>query len=92
MKLLDTVEKRAPRILICFGTRPELIKFAPLIRVLRSRQIAPVVVNSGQHTDLLTPLFELFQIRPEFTLDAMQPGQSLNALGSRLLSLLDPVL
>ena len=83
---------KTPKVLVCFGTRPELIKFAPMIRALQNRGIDLVTVNSGQHTDLLAPLFELFDIQPTHQLAAMQSGQSLNALGSRLLEQLDPVL
>ncbi len=80
------------KVLACLGTRPELIKFAPLIRTLQNRGASLVTVNTGQHTDLLNPLFELFAIRPQHDLAAMVAGQSLNALGSRLLERLDPVL
>lgn len=80
------------KVLVCLGTRPELIKFAPLIRALETRGANLVTVNTGQHTDLLTPLFELFAIRPQHALNAMVAGQGLNALNSRLLERLDPVL
>lgn len=80
------------KVLACLGTRPELIKFAPLIRTLENRGASLVTVNTGQHTDLLNPLFDLFAIRPQHDLAAMVAGQSLNALGSRLLERLDPVL
>jgi UDP-N-acetylglucosamine 2-epimerase (non-hydrolysing) len=79
------------KVLVCFGTRPELIKFAPMIKALERRGIDLVTVNTGQHTDLLLPLFDLFGIRPKYNLQAMVAGQSLNALGSRLLESLDPV-
>lgn len=92
MNLVDGATPHPSKVLICLGTRPELIKFAPLIKALLSRRIDLVTVNTGQHTDLLLPLFELFNIRPQYNLEAMVAGQSLNALGSRLLSLLDPVL
>ena len=94
MKLLDNASASPDiqKVLICFGTRPELIKFAPMIKALESRGVDLVTVNTGQHTDLLQPLFELFDIRPRYNLDAMVAGQSLNALGSRLLGSLDPVL
>lgn len=80
------------KVLVCLGTRPELIKFAPMIKALENRGAGLVTVNTGQHTDLLQPLFELFGIRPHHNLEAMVAGQSLNALGSRLLERLDPVL
>lgn len=79
-------------MLVCLGTRPELIKFAPMIKALENRGIDLVTVNTGQHTDLLQPLFELFGIRPQYNLESMVAGQSLNALGSRLLERLDTVL
>lgn len=91
MELIDAATN-IHKVLICFGTRPELIKFAPMIKALESRGVHLVTVNTGQHTDLLQPLFELFDIRPKYNLEAMVAGQSLNALGSRLLGSLDPVL
>lgn len=92
MKLLRDAGATTHKVLVCFGTRPELIKFAPMIKALQERGVDLVTVNTGQHTDLLEPLFELFGIRPDHNLQAMVAGQSLNALGGRLLSSLDPVL
>lgn len=92
MKLIDGTASHASKVLVCFGTRPELIKFAPMIKALQERGVDLVTVNTGQHTDLLEPLFELFNIRPQYNLQSMVAGQSLNALGSRLLGSLDPVL
>lgn len=92
MKLVHSAGSHAHKVLVCFGTRPELIKFAPMIKALQERGASLVTVNTGQHTDLLEPLFELFGIRPDYNLQAMVAGQSLNALGSRLLGSLDPVL
>jgi UDP-N-acetylglucosamine 2-epimerase (non-hydrolysing) len=92
MKLVANSDSQRPKVLVCFGTRPELIKFAPMIQALENRGIDLVTVNTGQHTDLLLPLFELFKISPKHNLQAMVAGQSLNALGSRLLERLDPVM
>lgn len=92
MKLTSDFTISPSKVLVCLGTRPELIKFAPMIKALENRGVDLVTVNTGQHTDLLTPLFELFGIRPKHNLEAMVAGQSLNALGSRLLERLDPVL
>lgn len=92
MKILVKSSEGTPKVLVCLGTRPELIKFAPMIKALEGRGVDLVTVNTGQHTDLLLPLFELFGIRPQHNLEAMVAGQSLNALGSRLLDRLDPVL
>lgn len=92
MKLVPNSAFKPNKVLICFGTRPELIKFAPMIHALQQRGVNLVSVNTGQHTDLLEPLFELFGIRPQHNLEAMNAGQSLSVLGSRLLARLDPVL
>lgn len=92
MKLASDFSSKPSKVLVCLGTRPELIKFAPMIKALEKRGVELSTVNTGQHTDLLLPLFELFQIRPQHNLEAMVAGQSLNALGSRLLDRLDPVL
>lgn len=80
------------RVLFCFGTRPEMIKMAPLIHEVRRQGGHPIVVNSGQHADLLTPLFQLFNIQPDHDLAAMSPGQSLNTLGAKIIERLDPIL
>ncbi len=92
MNLVLNFVLKPSKVLICLGTRPELIKFAPMIKALENRGAGLVTVNTGQHTDLLQPLFDLFKIRPHHNLEAMVAGQSLNALGSRLLERLDPVL
>jgi len=92
MKLSAELAPLPSKVLVCLGTRPELIKFAPMIKALEKRGVELSTVNTGQHTDLLLPLFDLFQIRPQHNLEAMVAGQSLNALGSRLLDRLDPVL
>lgn len=92
MDLFSEYNSNPPKVLICLGTRPELIKFAPMVRAIQERGASLVTVNTGQHTDLLLPLFELFGIKPQHNLESMVAGQSLNALGSRLLERLDPVL
>jgi len=80
------------RLLFVLGTRPEMIKVAPLILEARRRGAEAILVNSGQHADLLTPLFDLFDVRPAHDLEAMVAGQSLNRLLSRVIDRLDPVL
>ncbi len=81
------------KVLCVFGTRPELIKFLPVLRVLnRRRGVTPVTVLTSQHTDLVRPLIELWNIRVDHDLEAMIHGQTLNRLLSRLLARLDDVL
>lgn len=80
------------RLLFVLGTRPEMIKVAPLILEARRQGAEAILVNSGQHADLLTPLFDLFGVFPAHDLEAMVAGQPLNRLLSRVIERLDPVL
>jgi UDP-N-acetylglucosamine 2-epimerase (non-hydrolysing) len=74
------------RILCVVGTRPEIIKMAPVIHELRRRPWAHVsVVCTAQHRDLSGPLLRLFGIEPEYELDVMTDGQTLQQLTTRLL-------
>ncbi|HSJ03962.1 MAG: non-hydrolyzing UDP-N-acetylglucosamine 2-epimerase [Verrucomicrobium sp.] len=75
-----------------FGTRPELIKLGPVIRELNRAGLGTCVINTGQHSDLLTPLLAHFGVRPDYDLATMHPGQSLNALGARILAGVDEIL
>jgi UDP-N-acetylglucosamine 2-epimerase (non-hydrolysing) len=74
------------RILCVVGTRPEIIKMAPVIHELRRRPWARVsVLSTAQHRDLSVPLLRLFGIEPDYHLAVMRPGQSLHELTTRLL-------
>lgn len=75
------------KILIVFGTRPEIIKLAPLIHELKSVTDL-TLLHTGQHRDLAEPLFKLFDIQPDIDLDIMGNGQDLFDLTSKLLPLL----
>jgi UDP-N-acetylglucosamine 2-epimerase (non-hydrolysing) len=83
------------RVLVVFGTRPEAVKLSPLISTLRSApfsaQLETVVAVTAQHREMLDQVLAAFDIRPDYDLDLMQPGQSLTALTSRLLAGLEPV-
>jgi UDP-N-acetylglucosamine 2-epimerase (non-hydrolysing) len=82
------------KILVAFGTRPEIIKLAPVIRQLdfRPDRFETHTVCTGQHTDLLAPLVKIFQVKIDRALEVMRPGQPLNALFGRILQEFDPVL
>lgn len=82
------------RILTLFGTRPEVIKLAPVIHELqrRPREFHTINVASGQHTDLLTPFLHIFDLPVHHRLDVLQSGQSLNVLSGRMIAALDPIL
>ncbi|MFL9950927.1 UDP-N-acetylglucosamine 2-epimerase (non-hydrolyzing) [Paraburkholderia agricolaris] len=66
------------RILLTFGTRPEAIKMAPLVKRLKSTKgIDCFVCVTGQHREMLDQVLSLFQIRPHFDLNVMKRGQDL---------------
>lgn len=84
----------AKRVLTVFGTRPEVIKLAPVIAELEARGSAFETVNvtSAQHKDLLYPFVRLFGIRVDHDLDVMEPDQTPNQVCARVLTSLDRLL
>ncbi len=73
------------KILFCCGSRPELIKLSPIYHQLKSAlNISPFLCNTGQHKDLLNPHLAHFGIEPDFQLDVMRDGQSLDRLLAQL--------
>src|SRR3954453_19510600 len=92
----STVYPDSPRhLLFIFGTRPEAIKLAPLVAEFRKsahRAFKPLVCVTGQHREMLPQVLSAFDIKPDFSLDVMVPGQSLNGLSARLLAALHPIL
>lgn len=82
------------RVLIVFGTRPEAIKLAPVIAALRERSDAFTVRTcaTAQHREMLDQVLAVFDILPDIDLNLMQPGQTLSALGARVLDAMDDVL
>ena len=81
------------RVLSVFGTRPEAIKMAPVVRALEAADgFESRVCVTAQHRDMLDQVLEIFQITPHHDLDLMQPGQTLHDLTARVLVHLRPVL
>jgi UDP-N-acetylglucosamine 2-epimerase (non-hydrolysing) len=76
------------KIVVIIGTRPECIKIAPLIHEMTKRGFRNeiILVNTGQHKELLQSAFTFFGIAADHTLDVMIPGQSLNTLTARILT------
>lgn len=79
------------KIMIVLGTRPEVIKLAPVIKKLKEHTEV-IVCATGQHREMLKQALELFQIKPDIDLEVMLEGQSLNQLGSKILFGMDGVL
>lgn len=81
------------RILSVFGTRPEAIKMAPVVKVLATADgIDARVCVTGQHREMLDQVLSLFSIVPDYDLAIMRPGQSLGEITAAVLSALDAVL
>jgi UDP-N-acetylglucosamine 2-epimerase (non-hydrolysing) len=82
------------RILFVFGTRPEAIKLAPLVRRLlgNPREFVARIAVTAQHRDLLDQVLGAFSLRPDYDLDVMQASQSLSQSTSRIIAALDPVI
>ena len=77
---------RTKKIMVVYGTRPEAIKMAPVIRQLeRSPQLSPLVVLTGQHRSMLEQVNLDFDIEPAHNLEIMQAGQSLRDITGRSL-------
>ncbi|MDN5054613.1 non-hydrolyzing UDP-N-acetylglucosamine 2-epimerase [Aliarcobacter butzleri] len=74
------------KILLVFGTRPEAIKMAPLVKSFeKERTIESKVCVTGQHREMLDQVLEIFDIEPDFDLNIMKDGQDLYDITSRVL-------
>jgi len=83
----------AKRIMVVYGTRPEAIKLAPVIRTIHaSPLLTPVVTLTGQHQAMVDQVNGMFGVRPDHNLDVIRPGQSLDGLTSRVLQRLTQTL
>src|SRR5262245_28376468 len=85
---------RPKKVLTIFGTRPEVIKLAPIIRELDTRDDPVKVFNvaSGQHREILHPFVNLFGLHIDCDLEILQPHQPPTQVCSRVLAELEPVL
>lgn len=79
------------RALVLFGTRPEVIKLAPLINELRSRpaEFETIACSTGQHREMLDQALAVFRIKADLDLNLMTPGQTLAGLTSLLFKAID---
>ncbi|WP_278237543.1 UDP-N-acetylglucosamine 2-epimerase (non-hydrolyzing) [Isoptericola sp. AK164] len=76
-----------------YGTRPEAIKVAPVIKALEASDVLDsVTVVTGQHREMLDQVNEIFDITPDYDLDIFQHGSTLSTIVARVLERLDPVL
>ncbi|MBK5074895.1 UDP-N-acetylglucosamine 2-epimerase (non-hydrolyzing) [Budviciaceae bacterium CWB-B4] len=81
------------KVLTVFGTRPEAIKMAPLVHALADDDyFESKVCVTAQHREMLDQVLKLFNIKPDYDLDIMRPGQGLTEITCRILEGLKPVL
>ncbi|WP_159567394.1 non-hydrolyzing UDP-N-acetylglucosamine 2-epimerase [Budvicia diplopodorum] len=81
------------KVLTVFGTRPEAIKMAPLVHALADdTYFESRVCVTAQHREMLDQVLKLFDIKPDYDLDIMRPGQGLTEITCRILEGLKPVL
>jgi UDP-N-acetylglucosamine 2-epimerase (non-hydrolysing) len=82
--------EQVTHVLTLIGTRPEAIKMFPVVLALRrSAWFEPVVITTGQHRDLVTPILELAGIVPDMDLEVGRPGLTLNELFRLIIERLD---
>ena len=81
------------KVMTIFGTRPEAIKMAPLALELGRREnIEALCCVTAQHREMLDSVLEIFQLKPDYDLNIMQPRQTLSSITSRCLTGMDDVL
>ena len=81
------------RVMTVFGTRPEAIKMAPLVKELDSREnIESIVCVTAQHRQMLDQVLDTFDIKPQYDLNIMKQGQTLTEITTRAMQKLDEVI
>lgn len=81
------------KVMSIFGTRPEAIKMAPLVKELEKREeIESIVCVTAQHREMLDQVLDTFQIKPDYDLDIMKQGQTLADVTTRALNGLEEVI
>ena len=78
---------KVKKIMLVFGTRPEAIKMAPLVKEFQkhSEQFKTIVCVTGQHREMLDQVLHLFEIKPDYDLNIMKHGQDLYDVTARVL-------
>ncbi|MGI5865538.1 MAG: non-hydrolyzing UDP-N-acetylglucosamine 2-epimerase, partial [Myxococcales bacterium] len=82
------------RVLVAMGTRPEVIKMAPVVRALRARpaDFQTIVCATAQHRQMLDQALAVFDLKPDIDLDLMAPGQDIYDVTAKVLLSMRPVL
>jgi len=81
------------RVMFVFGTRPEAIKIAPIIRMAkRNPELEVCVCSTGQHREMLASVLSVFEIVPDFDFGLMKPGQTLKDITVAVLDKLTAII
>ena len=81
------------KVMTIFGTRPEAIKMAPLVKELEERkEIKSIVCVTAQHREMLDQVLDVFKIIPDYDLNIMKQGQTLSEITSRVLLGLEEII
>lgn len=81
------------KVLVVFGTRPEAIKLAPLVKELKKHNsIETSVCVTGQHREMLDQVLDLFEINPNYDLNIMKESQSLETITTKIIENISPIL
>ncbi len=81
------------KVMVVFGTRPETIKMAPLVKELKSRaEIETIICVTAQHRQMLDQVLDVFDIVPDYDLNIMHQGQTLSDITSRALKGIEEVI
>ncbi len=81
------------KVMSVFGTRPEAIKMAPLVKALNADpDVESVLCVSAQHRSMLDQVLDLFELKPDYDLNIMQPNQTLSMITANVLLGLEPIL
>ena len=81
------------KVMSVFGTRPEAIKMAPLVRLLQDDpSVESVLCVTAQHREMLDQVLDLFELTPDYDLNIMQPNQTISMITANVLTGMEPVL
>ncbi|WP_210126158.1 UDP-N-acetylglucosamine 2-epimerase (non-hydrolyzing) [Staphylococcus sp. GDY8P85P] len=81
------------KIMTVFGTRPEAIKMAPLVKALEcDAELEPMIVVTAQHREMLDSVLQTFNIEPHYDLNVMKEGQTLSDITSRAMTQLEEII
>lgn len=93
MSAVEDVDPSSLRIMTIYGTRPEAIKVAPIIKAIeRTEGLESIVVVTGQHREMLDQVNDMFGIVPDHDMNIMSASQGLNQIASRVIDGVDRIL